>query len=81
MSIMSDKSSQLCACPMDVPQYGASKFPAKSLGAYTQSYRETFQELSFHIPMADVDHQGSSSVVHVCPYKEYPARLSWYCVC
>lgn len=76
MSTMSDKSSELCACPMDVPQYGPSKFPAKSLGVYTQSYRETFQEFSFHIPMADVGHQGSSSVVHVCPYKEHPLHAS-----
>lgn len=66
---------------MDVHQCGPSTFPAKSLGAYTQTYRETFKELCFHIPVADVGHQGSSSLVHVCPCKEHPAPLSWCCVC
>lgn len=51
-------------CINMVPQ---SSLP-KSLGAYTQTYRETVQELPFHTPVADVAHQGSSSVVHVCAF-------------
>lgn len=74
MSVMSDKSSRICVYPMDVHQYGPSKFPAKSLGAYTQTYRETFQELPFHISWCEITRETAvwsmcaltKSILHPC---------------
>lgn len=42
MSIMSDQSSHICACPSYMCQYHIPKFPIKSLDACTPTYSETF---------------------------------------
>lgn len=61
ISIMSDKSSCICACPMYMHQYITWKLPTKSLDACTQTYTETSKELCHHVTMADADHQLNSS--------------------
>lgn len=47
---------------MYMHQYSVSKFPTKSLDAYSQANSETRRELCHHIAMADADQQWTSGL-------------------
>lgn len=69
MSLMSDQSSYICACPTYMRQYHIPEFPIKSLDVYTQTYSETLQNLCHHIHIADAD-QGKQQVWSMCVLKK-----------